>query len=592
MAQKKIFTTKSDKSDVKSSNRTADGSPKSFGALLTSRKNSFRIVNLLIAVIGVLILISVFSRLDIDLWREMLLFIVYGILTEALLVSVPYGQLSLRFVVVLSSFMIFGGPGAVFICWLFCLLGRGIFNKGDSWIITILYSLYSAVGVYFGAALYQLIGGTISETLTWANGWRLLAFLLGYFLIVNILGSFILYQDRTRKFYDKKWLNPLKLDLISCTLTIPLGILTFYIYTSVGVKVTILLFIPILAVQYLASMTVRLENANRELSVVYKIAKRLSDRVDLEKILPIILNDFKELVPYQCAVIYLWSEDKIAYIPVTVEIPAREEQVEVPVIYSNKDMLWNFIDNGEAEIIANTMEDPRFEEPVGISKICSSLLMVPWSVRGQKYGLIMLGQKKPFCYQNSHLRVMDLLTSELSIVVANHVLSEKLERVDNYDISGALNMNSFILQAGRQLRNGLHNNRPGIMLYVVIKFFDDFKLRNNYVVAEELMKELVKYLNDFIKAPFLVGRYGSGELVVYIDNIRGDKALELAYNLKSEVAMEKIRLRSANLNLHITIEIGKGLFPKDGEDVLVLIQSAQEDIINKKKNIYLNLNNK
>jgi len=114
------------------------------------RKLPFIIYTWLVIGLGVWLLYYTLPLLDLDLGRELLIMVAFGVLAEWLAVVFPQGQLSGGFAVILSTYLIFGPVPAAWVNALATVLGQGVANRGNP-LRTTLFNAAQYVPVVLGA---------------------------------------------------------------------------------------------------------------------------------------------------------------------------------------------------------------------------------------------------------------------------------------------------------------------------------------------------------------------------------------------------------------------------------------------------------
>ena len=228
----------------------------------------------LIILLGFWLLSYVFPEVNLDLGRELLIITALAILAEWFTVTFPQGRLSGGFAVVLSSYLLFGPAATAWVFGLATLVGQGIVNRGNP-ARTAVFNAFQYVLAVLGADyVFNLAGGVIGGGLATVNIFPLAAFILTYFLINQIL-VYVYLLPKLRYYPLLVWRDTLRWDALTYLFTVPFGVLMVLIYGKIGIYGALLLFLPVLATQFVLRLYVHLEMANRELRALFETARGL-----------------------------------------------------------------------------------------------------------------------------------------------------------------------------------------------------------------------------------------------------------------------------------------------------------------------------
>ncbi|WP_157834919.1 GAF domain-containing protein [Desulfofalx alkaliphila] len=369
-------------------------------------------------------LVHLFPQLNVDLGLELLVMVALVMVAEWLAVSFAHGFVSGGFAVVLAVFIIYGGSAAAYVVGLSALIGGGIANRGNP-IRTTLFNAAQYVLAVFGALyLYKLVGGAAADRLDAGNIIPLAVFILAYYVINHLL--VYLYHLPKRSSYPLiSWVDALRWDAYTYFFTIPVGLLMVLLYAETGFIGSVLLFIPVIAGQFILRLYIDLEFATRELKVLQHVSSRLAGS-DPDELMDIILRESRRIVDYHTGVFYLLRQNRGYYQPVVIKSPYANEIGQMPV-YPGEGFVGRVIENARPVLVEDTRQQPHLRQEPGLTRVMRSLLAVPLVSSSGVVGVIVLGSRRPKSFDRHHLHTLTIMAGQAAVAVTNAILSNRLK---------------------------------------------------------------------------------------------------------------------------------------------------------------------
>lgn len=371
---------------------------------------------------GIYVLIDLFSTLEIDLWRQLAVMIALIVVAEWFAVIFPQGMLSGGFAVILATFLIFGGPEMVYVAGFSALIGQGIANRGNPLRTTLFNAAQYILAARGALWLYTFAGGTETQSVV-ANLLPLLLFVVGYYLINHLLTY--LYQLPRLQLYPSVTLGDvLRWDALTYLFTVPIGVLIFLIYGSNGMLGVVLLFVPVIILQYVLRLYVDLELVNRELSTLYNISSRLAN-TDLDQLLALVLKELRRVASYHTGIFYLWRHEKGYFDPVVIESRYAKELRKM-YVYPGEGFVGRVASEMDPLLVGDTRRDKLLSQEPGLPKVMRSLLAIPLISASGVVGVIVLGSKQQNAFDDHHLHIVTMIGGQVAMAIQNAILSNRL----------------------------------------------------------------------------------------------------------------------------------------------------------------------
>ncbi|TWI54462.1 sensor domain-containing diguanylate cyclase [Halalkalibacter nanhaiisediminis] len=141
------------------------------------------------------------------------------------------------------------------------------------------------------------------------------------------------------------------------------------------------------------------------------------------------------------------------------------------------------------------------------------------------------------------------------------------------DLTDLPNRKSLDRHIEKALARSKRHNHNFILLFIDL---DDFKIVNDTIghdAGDELLKEVVKRLNQSIREEDLVARIGGDEFIVVFEETSTDEIENIAQRIIEGVSLPySIDEKEAKISL----SIGVSVYPDDGEDKETLIEHADK----------------
>jgi len=549
--------------------------------LLRAKEGAFHILYLWLVVgLAVWQLGSLFPVLDLDRGRELLVIVCLGLTAEWLAVSFPYGQLSGGFALVLSAFLIYGEAATAWVNGLAVLFGQGIANRGNPLRTTLFNAGQYILAVRAAGYAYKWCGG-VPGPLSVKTLAPLAAFAAAYILVNHLLIYVYLFPKR-RYQLSGTWLDTVKWDGLTYLFTIPLGLLIAQIYGYVGLSGTLMLFLSVLALQFILRFYVRLQVVNRELTAFYDIAKLLEGNPAPAEIAGEILNSAAKAFSFHTGIVYLRSGSSDVFLPAAVSGPYAK-QLENTAVYAGEGIIGCALTERKPEIVFDAKADPRTSEEIGLCQILRSMLIVPLLTNREELGIVVIGDKRPQAFDEKHLHIMAVLGGQAVMAVENAVLGERLELALSRDNPTGLLTCTVFLEMATELCSGVSGGGAGAgMILVDVDHFKEFNRRFGRAAAERALAELAGLIEGVTRRGDLAARYGGDEFALLLPGAGGTRLLDKAESLWRDVRGH-VFLRKEGKAARLTVSIGVAEFPRDAGDAAGLFKAA-ERALEKAKN--------
>lgn len=356
-----------------------------------------------------------FPEVDLDLGRELLIIAGLAVLAEWFTVTFPQGRLSGGFAVVLSSFLLFGPAAAAWISGLAILVGQGIVNRGNSARTTVFNASQYVLAVLGAYYVYTLAGGVVDAHLAWGNMLPLMAFVVTYFVINQAL-VYLYLRPWLMHYPLLEWRDALRWDALTYLFAVPLGILMALVYGKLGIYGVILMFLPVLATQFVLRLYVHQEMANRELRALYEMSRGLGSRQSVMEILELLMRESRRVVSFHTGIIYLRSGEDEAFIAQVIKGP-YERSLLGSHIEPGVGLVGRALASCQTELIYDSRVDLQLKGEHGLVQVHRSLMVIPLLSEDQSIGVLVLGDKRQNAFNEHNVRTLSIICNQAALKI-------------------------------------------------------------------------------------------------------------------------------------------------------------------------------
>lgn len=526
-----------------------------------------------VVVLGWGALVYLFKGLDLDLGREFLVMAALGVLAEWLAVSFPQGQLSGSFSVVLASYLIYGLSPAAWISALYILISQGIVNRGNPLRTALFNAGQYVMALLFAGYLFERSRVFFADVQYINFLLPLIVFIVAYFVLNHLLVYFYILPKS--KFYSlAAWADTLRWDGFTYLFSVPFGLMIHIIYGKTGIYGAFLMFLPVLVVQFVLRLYMRVELNNRELFALYQVAKRLVEPLSMEEIMELILREARRVVAYHTGVVYLWSENAKCYTAAAVSGSYADQFSRTSVEKGEGFIGWT-IENKRSEIIYDSRTDPRLKKEAGLFQVHRSLLVISLCSETETLGAFVLGDKRPLAFEERHLHTLAVIGGQAAIAAANSLLKRRLDVITNTDaLTGIYNHRYFFHQMDSELRR---SKDAGLPLTLIKLDVDSFKSINDfygYQTGDLILIELAGLVRDLIGNAGIVAHYGGEEFIILLPEYGEERGLSVAKSLHQSIRGYYFQV--GDLPGKVRVSIGMAVCPDHASDVSGLVRKADQ----------------
>lgn len=531
---------------------------------------------------GYYLLFASYYPAMIDQWRQYAIFIILAILSEWLVISLPHGNLSVGFSVVLAAFLLFDTIATAWISAISIIISNVLLNKDkDSFRLTLFNGAQYIISTFVAGYLYNFFGGATQNKLSVDNGIPIVAFIVIYFMVNHILVNLYVIP-LMRKYTTAMWRTTLKLDFYTYLVSTPIGLLMVQTYRGIGIIGAILLFSTVLVLSYLIRVLMKLEIQNKELDALYQVAKSLGKSLEMKKTLYLIMQETKRAINFHTGIIYLWHEEKGVLTPASVLSPYKKNLRDIGYKLG-EGLIGSVAENMEPAFISDTKHDLSLRNSPGVTQFLRSVMAVPLIVENKINGVMLIGKKEPGVFNEKHLQLLTILGGQAAVAMANALLYKQIKDQSITDgLTQLFNHRLFYQKVTEEFERA---KRYSSIFSLIMMDIDNFKKFNDsygHLIGDSALKLVSKIIKENIRSVDIACRYGGEEFAILLPETSNKQAVIVAERIKSSIANTIMDIN--DLKLKVTVSVGVTTYPNDSQDLTELVDRVDQALYFSKEN--------
>lgn len=159
------------------------------------------------------------------------------------------------------------------------------------------------------------------------------------------------------------------------------------------------------------------------------------------------------------------------------------------------------------------------------------------------------------------------------------------ELIVHDDLTGLLTRKSFSLELERELARSQRHRHEFCVLMMDLDYFKRVNDTYGHLIGSEVLRITAKVIRETLRDSDVIARYGGEEFIALLPETPKHKGIEAADRVRE--AMECYRfpasLHDEEHKQQITISIGVAEFPSDGNNITVLVESADKALYEAKQ---------
>jgi diguanylate cyclase (GGDEF)-like protein len=320
----------------------------------------------------------------------------------------------------------------------------------------------------------------------------------------------------------------------------------------------------------------RYEKRSKHLSVMLEVNTHLNMAATKADYLNEISRFGKYFIEFDRAVLVLQPEDMPDYFLIDY-IEGEESGLQLGMSYPMyNSVVSRSLTSGQYFIYKKSQE----ELPEGLYRAGDTddypydqVVGFPLARVNNAPGVLILESKTEHSVKQSEINIFEMISQSLGAALTRFSLFERLTNYATIDtLTNLYNLRALKQRFEEELARA---KRYQNFLVVLFLDLDKFKLVNDthgHLMGDHVLRETAQIIRDSIRTSDIPGRYGGEEFVVIMVNTDAASCMASAQRICEAIYKHKYEMNA--ISIQNRISIGMAEYPKDGETMLDLIQSA------------------
>lgn len=356
-------------------------------------------------------------------------------------------------------------------------------------------------------------------------------------------------------------------DLFVRTLSVPLGYMVAWLYTTEGLWGAAVLAVPVAAFARIFSLHSELVRANGELMILFDMARQVGTVLQLDRLFGMIADAARKVVSHDICSLYLWNETAQE---LTRSLASPAQTAEAVPVRAGDGIVGAVITSREPELIADVSRDPRS----GAREEHGSLLVVPLVVEDGLVGAIELRSSSTDPFVPDHLRMLTILSSQAAVAIANAILYNRTEQSSITDpLTGLFNYRHLHTRLTDELRRARACGGSLAVVYLDLDRFKDCNDTYGHLAGDYVLAEFAAIVREHVRDEDVPIRYAGDEFVLILPGVTVNEGRNVAERIRAAVS-QHVFVPGVGIRVRMTVSAGVVGFPGFASTESELIRQA------------------
>ena len=326
------------------------------------------------------------------------------------------------------------------------------------------------------------------------------------------------------------------------------------------------------------SQQVMLISREQELSILDEVGKTILSALELKKVLNVIMEKTKELVPSNAWSLLLVDE-KNEELLFSAAIGSRAGKLSDVRLKIGQGIAGWVAKEGKPVIVQNVMDDTRFFKEIDKKTDfkTKSVLCVPLESRGKILGVLeVINKSGDGLFTNRDLEMVTKLAGFAAIAIDNARLYHQTRMLALTDELTKLYNSRFFNQfLDSELKRCLRYDSRVSLVFLDLDFFKTVNDRWGHLVGSRVLTETALILKDGLREVDVVARYGGDEFLVILPETNIQEAGQVAERMRQAIE-EHVFQEEEGLDIKMTASFGVACYPDFAPTKDELIRQADQ----------------
>lgn len=328
--------------------------------------------------------------------------------------------------------------------------------------------------------------------------------------------------------------------------------------------------------EMLKETNTKLEEANKkltdkvaELYTLQQISQAIGSIFDIKELLKYVNDIIIGVMGVSYSTIILYDEKKgrLKVHTTNITCPEHIAHIENSV---NCRILMDAMNHGRT-IIENYVNPTEYVFTKG--RNVKSLICIPLSTKSQKLGLALIEHKYSNAFDDSNVRLLDIICQQVGIALENAELYQKMRELANRDFLTGVYNRLYIRDVLEKEFNYavLENYKISLAIFDI----DSFKRFNDtfgHLFGDKVLKAVAECVQSSLDPNDIIARFGGEEFVILFPRTGLDEACEKVEAIRQKIS--RMPIKDELVTAFVTASFGVSCYPDCASSEIELLRTA------------------
>ncbi len=233
-------------------------------------------------------------------------------------------------------------------------------------------------------------------------------------------------------------------------------------------------------------------------------------------------------------------------------------------------------------VVSDIRNDPFTANRMLVESNLKAYAGVPLLVEGNAIGVLYALENEPRSFEQVDIDFMISLANRASAAIEKVQLFEDIQlRSIMDDLTGVFNRRHFFEKAEVEFQRARRYQHPISIIILDIDHFKRFNDRFGHIHGDHALKTVAKTIQDEIRSPDLLSRYGGEEFCILLPETELDGASAFAERIRKKVAGILLDVDGSQESL--TISMGVSTLDPSTPNLIELLDQADDALYRAKR---------
>ena len=284
----------------------------------------------------------------------------------------------------------------------------------------------------------------------------------------------------------------------------------------------------------------------------------------------------KYFIKFDRAVLVLHPEDTPEYFIVD-SIEGDESGLQQGMSYPMfNSLVSSSITTGRHSVLKKSHKN----QPEGVYRVgdfaeypYDQIIVFPLAKIKNSPGVLVLESRHEYPIKESEITIFEMISQSLGAALTRFSLYERLNNYATIDtLTHLYNLRALKQRFEEELARAARYQNSMVILFLDIDKFKSVNDNYGHLMGDFVLREISQIIRETIRTSDIPGRYGGEEFVVIMLNTDAEACMVSARRICTAIREHEFEMNEIALTSQISI--GMSEFPRDGESMQDLIQSA------------------